>query len=272
MVMTLTSGWTNTLMILTNITEDNKNLIDIYHQLRENAFVSDGSFIADSPKVINLLLNQGIEIKSILATKEYYEKYSELIETKEIPTLFIATKEQMQSIVGHKIHHNAMMHGIRPKQTSLNKLDKQIIMLDNITSTENVGSIARSAVALGVNSYLLPKESPSPYARRSLRVSMGHIGMMKFHIYDNIFETIKELKSYGYKILAAEVTQDSTPLSKLKTPDKWVLLMGHEGKGISSEVLEICNEVVTIEMVQGVKSFNVGVASSIIMYKLQNNT
>jgi len=262
-------GLTNT-MELTNITETNKHLIEIYSKLRENAFSSDNSFIADSPKVINLLLDEDIEVKSILATKEYYEQYFELIESKKIPLLFVATKEQMKEIVGHKIHHNAMLHGIRPKQTELDKLNNQIIMLDNITSAENVGSIARSSVALGVNSYLLPKESPHPYTRRTVRVSMGYIGKMNFHIYDDIFKTIERLKSLGYRILAGEVTEDSTPLKKLKTPEKWVLLMGHEGNGISKEILDVCDEVVTIEMAKGVKSFNVGVASSLIMYRLQN--
>ena len=44
--------------------------------------------------------------------------------------------------------------------------------------------------------------------------------------------------------------------------------MGHEGSGISQEILDICDEVVTIEMIEGIKSFNVGVAASIMMYQL----
>lgn len=64
-------------------------------------------------------------------------------------------------------------------------------------------------MALGVDFYLLSNRSPHPFNRRALRVSMGH------------------------KIFAAEVTEDLTPLSKLKATEKWVLIMGHEGKGIS---------------------------------------
>jgi tRNA G18 (ribose-2'-O)-methylase SpoU len=44
--------------------------------------------------------------------------------------------------------------------------------------------------------------------------------------------------------------------------------MGHEGKGISEEILRVCDEIVSIEMQEGVKSFNVGVAASLIMYKM----
>lgn len=244
--------------------------LTLYHQFRENAFREDGSFIADSPKVVNLLLAQGINVKSILATQEYYDSYQELIARYENITLYLATKEQMQSIVGHKLHHNVMMHAIRPDQTPLHELGDHIIMLDEISSTENIGSIARSAAALGVNSYLLPQQGPHPYSRRAVRVSMGHIGLMNYHLYEDIFETIQALQALGYKIYAAEVTENSTPLSQVDVVDKWVLLMGHEGKGIAKKILDMCDEVVTIEMEEGIKSFNVSVAASLMMYQFKH--
>lgn len=244
--------------------------LEVYHKLRDNAFNEDSSFVADSPKVVNMLLESELEVRSVLATQEYYDEFRELVESKKIAKLFVVDKKEMQKIVGHKIHHNCMMHGVRPTQTPLENLGDNIIMLDEITSTENIGSIARSAAALGVDSYLLPKQGPHPYGRRALRVSMGYVSRLKTHLYDDIFSTCQALKDMGYKIFAAEVTEDSTPLWHVKVPKKWVLLMGHEGKGIAQEILDICDEVVTIEMQEGVKSFNVGVAASIMMYQFKN--
>ncbi|WP_457745116.1 TrmH family RNA methyltransferase [Sulfurimonas sp.] len=246
--------------------------LKIYKELRETAFRSDRSFIADSPKVVNLLLESEIEIKSILATQEYYDEFFSLVESKNIPKVYLTTKEEMGKIVGHKIHHNCMMHGIRPDDITLENAGENIIMLDNITSSENVGSIARSAAALGVDTYFLPKTSPHPFNRRALRVSMGYAYMLKTYVYIDIFETIRELKSKGYRIYAAEVTADATFLSNLQTTQKWVLIMGHEGRGIAKDILDICDEVITIEMQEGIKSFNVGVAASILMYELKKNS
>ncbi len=253
------------------IDDINIDELEIYHQLRDSAFRSDNSFIADSPKVVNILLNTDIEVKSILATQEYYDEFKELLSSKDIPKLYLASKSEMQSIVGHKIHHNCMMHGIRPEPAKLEDLGEQIIMLDTITSTENVGSIARSAAALGIDSYMLPKEAPHPFSRRALRVSMGHASLLKTYIYDDIFEAIKDLKSAGYRVFAAEISEGSTYLSNVMIPKKWVLIMGHEGKGISQKVLELCDEVVTIEMQEGIKSLNVSVAASIIMYSFKQD-
>lgn len=243
--------------------------LSIYQKMRENAFQSDGSFVADSPKVVKLLLEQGIEAKSILATEEFYDKNTDLLSSKKIPLLYVASRDVMEQIVGHTIHHNVMMHAIRPKPAPLISMGNHIIMLDEISSTQNIGAIARSAAALGVCSYLLPKQGPHPYARRAVRVSMGHIGLMQYHLYDDIFETLKKLKELGYRIYAAEVTDDATPLSKVETADKWVLLMGHEEKGISREILNTCDETVSIEMMEGIKSFNVGIAASIMMYRFK---
>jgi len=253
---------------------DNINIpeLEIYKKLRDNAFTEDNSFIADSPKVVNMLLESDIEVKSILATKEYYDEFAQLVNSKDIEKLFLVDKEEMQGIVGHKIHHNCMMHGTRPGETPLDAMGDNILMLDAITSTENVGSIARSAAALGIDSYLLPKQSPHPYGRRALRVSMGYAVKLKVHIYEDIFQTIKKLKKDGYRIFAAEVTPEATLLSQVKSSQKWVLLMGHEGKGISQEVLDVCDEVLSIEMAPGVKSFNVSVAASIMMYKLKHTS
>jgi tRNA G18 (ribose-2'-O)-methylase SpoU len=242
----------------------------IYQQLRDNAFTADNSFIADSSKVVNLILETEIEVKSIFATQAYYDEFKELIETKKIPKLYVASKELMQKIVGHKVHHNVMLHGIRPKESSIEELDNNIVMLDNITSSENVGSIARSASALGIHSYLLPQQGPHPFGRRALRVSMGHASRLKLHRYDDIKETITTLKQHGYTIYAAEITENSIPLSQIAVTEKWVLLMGHEGDGIADEILELCDRVVHIEMEANVKSFNVAVAASIILYNFKH--
>lgn len=257
-------------MNLTEIDDLDTPSLQIYRQLRDNAFSEDNSFIADSPKVVNMLLETAVEVKSILATKEYYEEFETLIRQKKIPRLYVAEKKVIEKIVGHKVHHNVMMHGIRPAETPLSELDDTIIMLDEITSTENIGSIARSAAALGVGSYLLPTQGPHPYGRRALRVSMGHVSKLKVHRYDDIFATLETLNANGYRIFAAEVTDDATPLANIEIPSKWVLLMGHEGKGISPEVLSACDEAVQIEMEPGIRSFNVGVAAAILMYQFKN--
>ncbi len=253
-------------MKLTTITDLTIPSLQIYRQLRDNAVTKDNSFIADSPKVVRMLLETDIKVRSILATEKFFTDNQELIEKKEISLLYVADKNTMKEIVGHNIHHGVMMHGIRPKQTAISEMGNHIIMLENITKNENVGAIARSAAALEVDSFILSKKSPHPFGRKALRVSMGYVSQLKIETYTDIFSTLYQLKSMGYKIFAAEVTKDAIPLQKVVVPERWVLLMGDEHMGLSKEILKACDEVVSIEMSTSVKSFNVGVASSIMMY------
>jgi tRNA G18 (ribose-2'-O)-methylase SpoU len=256
-------------MNFTTITDLNIPELQIYRHLRDNAVTKDNSFIADSPMVVNILLQTSIEVKSILATKKYFNENKALIEQKNIPHLYVADKALMKEIVGHTIHHGVMMCGTRPPETPLEKLDEQIIMLDLISKTDNVGAISRSAAALGINSFLVPSKGPHPFGRRALRVSMGHVSKLKIHTYDDIFHTLKILQDSGYKIFAAEVTKDAIALQDIKVPKKWVILMGDEAHGISEEILRACDEVVKIEMSEDVKSFNVATAASILMYQFK---
>ncbi|MCJ7764592.1 MAG: RNA methyltransferase [Thiovulaceae bacterium] len=257
-------------MNLIKIDDLNTPAMAIYAQLRDNAFTKDNSFIADSPKVGNMILESDIEVRSILATQAYYDEFEELIHKKGVPQLFLADKKVMETIIGHRLHHNVMMHGIRPAQTPLEQLGENILMLDKTSSSENIGAIARSAAALGVGSYLLPEQGPHPYGRRALRVSMGHVCRLKINLYRDIFATLEALKADGYRVFGAEVTDEATLLAAIEVPKKWVLLMGHEGKGLSQEVLAACDEAVQIEIEPDVRSFNVAIAASILMYQFKN--
>ena len=256
-------------MTLTPVKHLDSPELQIYRTLRDNKTTEDNSFIADSPKVVNMLLESPVQVRSILATEAYYRTNQALIESRKIPTLYVASKALIETIVGHKVHHNVMMHGIRPAQSSLEEMGDQIIMLDELSKTDNVGAIARSAAALGIRSFVVPSCGPHPYGRRALRVSMGHVSKLNIHIYNEIRSTLKKLKENGYRIVAAEVTPDSTPLGQIKRPEKWVLLMGHEQKGLNSDILTLCDETVMIEMEPDIKSFNVAIAASILMYQLK---
>ncbi len=258
-------------MTFTPITTLDIPELQIYRTLRDNACTADNSFIADSPKVVNVLLQTGIEVRSILATEAYYKEFGHLVEARgEQPVLYVADRKLMEQIVGHKIHNNVMMHGVRPALQTLDELGDGVLMLDLISKTENVGSMVRSAAALGVGSLLFPHNGPHPFGRRALRVSMGHASKLLLCGYNDIAATLAALKERGYRIFAAEVTETSTPLHAVAVSEKWVLLMGNEGDGLSAEVLALCDETVAIEMAPGVPSLNVGTAASILMYRFMH--
>ncbi len=243
--------------------------LQIYRKMRGNAFDVDNSFIADSPKVVNMLLENDIGVNSILATHSYYEENRALIGRSKVPKCYVGEKALLETIVGHSMHHNVMMHGKRPENVPLEQMGDRIIMLDALSNMENVGAIARSAAALGVDSMMLPVAAPHPYGRRAIRVSMGYVSRLQIHRFDHLEQSIARLKALGYTIYAAEAEEGAVVLSTLDTvPDKWVIVMGNEERGVSKEILALCDQTLQIEMAPKIKSFNVSIAASIIMHWL----
>lgn len=242
--------------------------LQVYRTLRGNLFDRDESFIADSPRVVLMLLERGIVPKSILATEKFYEENREVIERYAgDATLYVAERQVLGQIVGRNVHHHVMMHAHRPPSVPLEEMGDRIVMLERLNNMENVGAIARSAAALGIDGYAVPRNGPHPYGRRAVRVSTGHVSRLDVHLYDDPVATIYALRARGYRVYAAEVTQSSIPLSQLQDiPQKWVIVLGNEEDGVSSEVVAACDETVQIEMDPEVKSFNVSVAGAIVMH------
>jgi tRNA G18 (ribose-2'-O)-methylase SpoU len=243
--------------------------LSVYRTLRGNSFGSDGSFVADSPRVVSALLQAGIEFRSLLCTQDYFEANRALIEGALVPTIYLGERSELEKITGHSIHHNVMAHAIRPEDTPLEDMPQRVVMLAGLSNMENVGAIARSAAAMGVGGYIVPRKGPHPYGRRAVRVSTGHITRLSVHTYDDIVETLERLRALGYLIVGAETGSFSVPLCKFEIDsERWVLLMGNEEHGIAGKILELCDAVVHIEMQEGIKSLNVAVAASILMYRL----
>ena len=241
-----------------------------YRTLRGNLFDCDGSFIADSPRVVLMLLERGIRPKSLLATQAFYEANRETIERHagDVP-LYVGDKDMLGQIVGRNVHHHVMMHAYRPESVPLDQLGDRIVLTERLSNMENVGAIARSAAALGITGYAVPQRGPHPYGRRAVRVSTGHVSRLAVHLYEDMTETITQLKALGYHIYAAEATPDAVPLSALtNVPEKWVLIVGNEEEGVAEETLSVSDTIVRIEMEPEVKSFNVAIAASIVMHWL----
>ncbi|MBN2894854.1 MAG: RNA methyltransferase [Campylobacterales bacterium] len=256
-------------MIIIPVTDPDLPELSPYRTLRDNASTEDGRFIADGEKVVVLLLREGAETITLLATQEFLQTHRALIEESGVKVCYVADKQTMSAVVGHKVYLSAMMEGRRPPLCALEQLGERVVVTDLISRNENLGAIVRSMAALGVLSLVAPRRGPHPFGRRALRVSMGYAAMVRTHLYEDLCATLRALKSLGYRLIAAEAAPEATPLQKLELPQgRWALVLGNEECGLDAEVLSLCDETVMIEMFDGVKSLSVSMAASIILYQL----
>lgn len=161
------------------------------------------------------------------------------------------------------------------------------LLVHNIRSTHNVGSIFRTAEGFGVKEIILsgytpypklPNNDPRlPYISEKLtnqihKTALGAEQMVPFRYIESIekwLETNRDAET-GNKIpvIALEQSADSIMLNNYKAPEKFALLLGEEVNGIAPEILKQCDNIVEIPMFGQKESFNVSVACGVALYGL----
>jgi tRNA G18 (ribose-2'-O)-methylase SpoU len=159
------------------------------------------------------------------------------------------------------------------------------LLLHNIRSVHNVGSIFRTADAAGVSKIILSGYTPAPVDRFGLprkdfsKVSLGAEKTIEWQHIKTLRVVIKMLQQRNYYVVAVEQDKKATPLFKFKPPlsggltlehRKIALVLGNEVRGLSKSALKLCDEIVEIPMRGKKESLNVSVAAGIAMYFLQN--
>lgn len=142
----------------------------------------------------------------------------------------------------------------------------KVLLLDKIQDPGNLGTIIRSAVAFNIDTIILGNDTVDLYNSKVIRACQGlifHINIVK----RDLLEIIPKLKEKSHKIIGTRVTHGNS-LKTLAKSEKFAIIMGNEGNGISEEVEELCDEFIYIDMNENCESLNVGVATSIILYEL----
>lgn len=142
-----------------------------------------------------------------------------------------------------------------------------VILLDGLQDPGNVGTIIRSSVAFNIDTIVVGDNTVDIYNEKVLRASEGMLYNVNI-VKKNLIDAIKYLKDNNYTVIGTKV--DGGKNIKDINVDKYAFVVGNEGNGISNEVLDLCDEYVYIKMNAAAESLNVGVASSIIMYEINN--
>ena len=155
---------------------------------------------------------------------------------------------------------------------------KYSVLLHNIRSIHNVGSIFRTADGAGFNHVYLSGYTPLPVDRFGRprsdmnKVALGAEQSLSWSLLENIQEDLSKLKAQGAYVLAIEQDKKSIPYDQVNVSDdakEVVLIMGEETQGIEPEVLALADQIVEIPMRGEKESLNVSVAFGIVAYEIK---
>ncbi len=150
------------------------------------------------------------------------------------------------------------------------------VLLHDIRSTHNVGSIFRTGDALGVGKIYLSGYSPTPldkYGRLRkdvAKVSLGAEKTVSWQYFKKPESLIKKLKKEGFEIVALEQAKNSQDYKKYKSKKPFLFIVGNEVSGIDIKILKMCDKVLEIPMKGKKESLNVSVAFGIALSRILN--
>ncbi|MFC1632588.1 TrmH family RNA methyltransferase [Patescibacteria group bacterium] len=138
------------------------------------------------------------------------------------------------------------------------------LILPNIRSRYNVGSIFRTADVFGVDKIFLTGYTPTPPHSRISKVALGAEEMIPWEQHKQTGRLITKLRKEGVKIIAAEVTVDSQDYRKWKPKEPLALVLGNEVTGLTKSILEKADHTIHIPMLGQKESLNVSVTAGIL--------
>jgi tRNA G18 (ribose-2'-O)-methylase SpoU len=239
-------------------------------ELRMRVEPTRGFFIAESPLVIRTLVGARRRVRSVLVAPRQAEMLSDVLDDLAAP-VYVAPREILREVVGFDLHRGAVASLERWPLAGVGALLEpatRVAVLERANDHENLGVLFRNAAAFGIDAVVLDPECADPLYRRSVRVSIGHVGTVPWTRGAAWPEAGEELRAAGLTVFALTPAAAARPIDEVQWPDRVALVLGAEGPGLSDAALDAADELVRIPMRAGVDSLNVATAAAVAFYEL----
>jgi len=210
-----------------------------------------------------------------------------MTEPHEIQKVYLSRndKEIMEYIKKNKIHYiftdNKIMDKMCSKKHQGVIIEKNdfvyheledilqkdfLLILDHLEDPHNFGAIIRTAEAAGIGGIIIPKDRSVNVTETVVKTSVGTADKVPIVKVTNLVNTIKKLQERNFFVYGADM--DGKDIRKMTFEGKKVLVIGNEGKGISTLLEKKCDEIIKIPMQGKVNSLNASVAAAILIFKM----
>ncbi|HBR10305.1 RNA methyltransferase [Candidatus Bipolaricaulota bacterium] len=230
-----------------------------------------GLLLVEGPGVVDELLASSWHVKTILALSA--EKWAMRAATHNAEFIEIdaqTAKRLTSSVSPRGVFAVATIrtHAIEEIVQSDNAF---LLLLDSVQDPGNVGTLIRTAWAMGVTGVILGPGTAHRLSPKVLRAAAGSL----FHIpvveVKSLVDLVCSLRKTGFTCCAAE-PRGGVPIEKISIDRPLVLVLGNEGAGLDREVVALCNKIVTILLCNNAESLNVAVSGGILLHLLRTYT
>lgn len=240
------------------ITSLNNEHIKELNKLKEKKYRDQtGTFIIEGEHLVFEAIKKDLVKELIVLVGEDF--YSDSVK------ITFVSKEVMKKLSSMDSYPNVI--GICNKKEE-EQIKGNILILEDIQDPGNLGTMIRSAVAFNIDTIVLSPMTVDLYNPKVIRSTQGMLFNTNI-IVGRLEEIIPKLKEQNYKIYGTKV-DNGKDIRNMKKIDKYALIIGNEGKGMSKKISNLCDDFLYIKMNDSVESLNAAVASSILLYEMEN--
>lgn len=233
---------------------DNKRIKNLSKLLIKKYRDEEGKFLVEGEHLVEEAYKAGVLLE-VVKCEDYIGEY-------DVPTTLV-TYEVIKKLSNTQSPQRII--GVC-KKLDEKEIGNKVLVLEDLQDPGNLGTIIRSSVAFNVDTIIVSNNTVDIYNDKVLRSSEGmlfHINIIKRDI-NNILD---ELHNSGYTLYGTKV-DGGTNIKEIEVSEKFAVIMGNEGAGVSDDTLDKCDKYLYIPMNNNCESLNVGVATSIILYEL----
>jgi tRNA G18 (ribose-2'-O)-methylase SpoU len=234
----------------------------------------DELFVAEGVTAIERLLRSGHRIRSVLLTAQALSRFDGALDSLDAP-VYVAPKAVLAATVGFDLHRGAIAAADRRPLPSVAEAiagTSRVAVLEGLNDPENLGAVARSARALGVDALVLDPRCIDPYYRRTIRVSMGEVLFLPVARATEWPGDLTVLHAAGFETWALTPDVGAESLWSLAVPPRVAVLLGAEGPGLSTAAKAAATRLVRIPIDPAVDSLNVGHAAAVAFAHLARDS
>ena len=255
-------------MILEITGKDNKTLKLIKALKKKNNRIEHGKFVAEGRKIVLEAFEYvPNDIFCIVATREFCEKEAEIMTTAEsvCDKVFVVSQQMFADISDTDTPQGILaVINMTDKEFTLSEATRDIVILDGVSEPGNMGTVIRTAEALGFDGIYLMKGCADIYSSKTVRATMGSVFRMKFKIGCEPAD-IEDLQKSGFSVISTTPGGD-TVLEEMSVKGKTAVVIGNEAHGVCRQLLELSDMRVKITMDGLAESLNAAVAAGIAMH------
>ncbi len=230
-------------------------------------------FVAEGLRLVLDALRSDIEIQSVFLTQECIDKNNErLMELfSENIDIYIISEELSRYV--SDTQNPQGIYAVCKKLDKCVNIDKiynngVFMCLCSLQDPGNVGTIIRTAEALGIDAVMMTEDCPDVYSPKVLRSTMGSAFRMNIITFGNEEQMLATLSKKGFITYAAVLRENSERLGSFEFSHKSAVLIGNEANGLDESIIRKCDYLLYIPMNGNVESLNAATAANIIMWEM----